>query len=212
MQLFDNIYIIGDKLVDWDVEVYKPNDIEELSKEYRLNLSDKNRFLTHISLWRMLEESDMNKILVIDNAKTMHSQRRIEYLINKLYLTTTDFDMLFLGKTQDDCSMYKYVADNVYETTSPSLYAYIITRECASKLLTVKFSDVDIDRFHIVNKDKLKLKFLTFHPNLFYRNQILNNECKEESQSYIIISVIIMIILLILFVVIKIYFFKRDIK
>ena len=215
-----------------------------LKNEYisKLSLMSKNEigcFLSHLSVWKILNESDMNRIIIFeDDARTMIPLKKVEKLISRLYehLSKNNLeepDILFLGKAMDNCSKYKKIIDDVYENFSPvGAHAYIINKTGVKKLLSHKLNLFPTDTTMTHYKENLNLKFMTFHPSLFFQDNMtfasnlrnnasynLYNECginMEEvvmhysETKYFAFASIILMILIIFIIWIVLFFYKKS--
>ncbi len=211
----DNIYVIN---MDKDVERLKlfmnlmkdwspirfsaiTKDLDEnqsllkeefISKITLMSYGEIGCFLSHVSLWKMLVESDMKRILIFeDDAKTFLPLEKVRVMIDDLYNyfdlnNIEEPDILYLGKSHDECSRYEKIMGDVYRNFKPlGLHAYIITSQGAEKLLSQKRNFSPVDKLIINKKKKLGLEFMTFHPSLFFQDSMtFSSNLRSDPVSY----------------------------
>jgi glycosyl transferase family 25 len=185
--------------------------------------------LSHVSLWKKVAtDPSLNRIAIFeDDARTHMEGDGVLRLVTDFYshLQTNKIaepDMLYLGKSLDDCMSYQKVWHNVYTSTHPQcLHAYIINKRGAQQLLSMAPYFEAIDMVPIKAIEAGKIRVMAFHPSIFFQDvfgttsnlrslaSAINNtcECRVSQQyiggdtwAYIIVVIIALIAAIILFV------------
>lgn len=186
--------------------------------------------LSHVSLWKQVAENpEYNRIAIFeDDARTHVEGDKLINLLSEFYSYLEDNNipepnMLYLGKSLDDCMNYENVMGNIYKSTHPQcLHAYIITKEGANKLLQMAPFKEAIDMIPIKAIEKEIINVMAAHPSIFFQDifgtisnlrnlaSAINNttECRVAQQyiggdtwEYIIIILIGLFAVLILFII-----------
>lgn len=194
-----------------------------------LKPSEVGCLLSHVSLWKKVaEDPTLNRIAIFeDDARTHMEGESVLRMVSDLYThfqthKIPEPDMLYLGKSLDDCMQYQKVWNNVYTSTHPQcLHAYIISKRGAQQLLSMAPYFEAIDMVPIKAIEAGKIRVMAFHPSIFFQDvfgttsnlrslaSAINNTCEcRVSQQYIggdtwyyvIIVIIALIAALILFV------------
>lgn len=136
--------------------------------------------LSHVTLWQKLaDHKTWQRIAIFEDDARSHVEgktirRQVEGLYS--YLAQNNIlepDMLYLGKSLDDCTRYQHVWGHVYRTYRPQcLHAYILTRAGANKLLQLAPYREAIDIIPIKALDKGLITAMTFHPSIYFQDII----------------------------------------
>lgn len=147
-------------------------------------------FLSHITLWKKLIDSNKNRFLIFeDDASTLIDGPSVEEYIDKFYnhVTTKNTNeplILYLGKSLDYCTEYKHIVNRVYQSIRPlCLHAYIINRQAAINILANSYGiAIDLVPIELINQNCGYLA--VFHPSLFFQDSIdsLSNLRSKNSQ------------------------------
>lgn len=219
---------------------YQPEDDIDLLKSH---LQLKNKYvkwmnfltnseigclLSHVSLWeKVANDPNKKRILIFeDDARTHLDGKTISNYLQDYYQyldnnKMDEPDMLYLGKSLDDCMNYEKVWGNIYKSRHPlCLHAYIITKSGAQKLLKLAPYNIAIDMLPISAIKQKIINVCVFHPSIFYQDvintksnlrslrSVINNttECLSTQQYidgdtwyYIIIIIIALVASIILF-------------
>ena len=156
---------------------------EELKRRYispnsKLSNAEVGCFLSHLSLWKILVDSDQERMTIFeDDSRTLLKVEDINEYVDSV---TEEYSILYLGKALADCVAMKKVEvegrgrDRVYEADYVlCFHAYVITRETAEKLLSSEATASPIDLWVVNKRQELNLRFLVFHPSLVYQD-VLN--------------------------------------
>lgn len=147
-----------------------------------LSNSEIGCLLSHISLWKEVANNpEKNRIAIFEDDARTHIQGDTIYkLLSEFYnyLEINDIpepDMLYLGKSLDDCMSYEKVWGNVYKSKHPiCLHAYIITKKGAQKLLQMAPYNLAIDMVPIKAIKKGIIEVMAFHPSIYFQD-VINN-------------------------------------
>jgi GR25 family glycosyltransferase involved in LPS biosynthesis len=148
-----------------------------------LSLGEVGCSLSHISLWEeVATHPQKNRIAIFEDDARTHadgSTVRRHLLDFYIYLSRNNIpepDILYLGKSLDDCINYEKVWGNVYKSThSLCLHAYIITKKGAQKLLSMAPYQVAIDLIPIMAAREKIIVMMTFHPSIYFQDIFNNN-------------------------------------
>ena len=181
--------INGKKLMGSWANITDPDEYEQL----QIILTKKKRYvsnttllshgeigclLSHLSLWEEVANNpEKNRIAIFeDDARTHVDGNTIRKLLIDFYtyLDENDIpepDMLYLGKSLDNCMDYKKVWGNVYRSIHPlCLHAYIITKKGAQKLLDQAPFVLAVDVIPIRAISQGILDVMVFHPSLYFQD------------------------------------------
>lgn len=228
------------KKLNWRYTRFSAITPKDFSNEYIAKLKDKmisnnskitdneiSCALSHIILWNIIAKNSKNRVLIMeDDARTIVGKDKLEEYLSNLYNQFANNngiqepDILYLGKCMDNCSEYKQIYENVYQSFKPLCnHSYVLTKEGARKLLNyAPYSDtIDMAIRELISKGKITA--YVYHPSLFYQDIIshnsnlrnlgkaLNNvnefdnamnfECSIRTNTIIKVMILIIIILLI---------------
>lgn len=187
---------------------------------------DMAALISHVGVWQKIVDRNLDSALILeDTAVTNFDASSLNTKLLEFYSVYNDkFDILYLGKCQDSCGHYKKAYDGVYKSRRPLCkYAYIITKDCAQKLLSRLPTAVATDVF-LSQAIADGLRAFVFHPSIIRRNDLdlfedhddksrawkesvfrETMECKyepePESQNWIPIAVIIGIAVVIIILI-----------
>lgn len=185
--------------------------------------------LSHVTLWELfVNDPDKNRIAIFEDDARSHVDtttvfRHLSEFYNHLQdKNIPEPDILYLGKSLDDCISYERVWNNVYKSRhSLCLHAYIITKSGARKLLSMAPYSLAIDMIPIKAVERNIITTMAFHPSIYFQDvfnissnfnkikSVINNttECIVSQQhvtsdnwNYITIILIGIIAALILFI------------
>lgn len=147
-----------------------------------LSNSEIGCLLSHVSLWKEVADNpEKNRIAIFEDDARTHIQGDTIYkLLSEFYNylqinDITEPDILYLGKSLDDCMSYEKVWGNVYKSKHPlCLHAYIITKKGAQKLLKMAPYHIAIDMIPIKAIKKGIIDVMTFHPSIYFQD-VINN-------------------------------------
>lgn len=181
--------INGKKLMGSWANISDPQELKSLSDLYAkkkrylhgttwLSHGEIGCFLSHLSLWeKVANDPDINRIAIFeDDARTHVDGNTVQKLLTDFYAyldanNIAEPDMLYLGKSLDNCIEYEKVWNNVYRSKHPlCLHAYIITKLGAQKILDqAPFCHaVDMIPINLI-KEKL-LNVMVFHPSIYFQD------------------------------------------
>jgi len=134
--------------------------------------------LSHVSLWQEVANNPSKHRIAIfeDDARTHADGNTVRQLLIDFYaylsLNNIDEpDILYLGKSLDNCIDYEKVYGNIYRSQHPlCLHAYIITKSGAQKLLNRAPFVLAIDMVPIKAIADKVLNVMTFHPSLYFQD------------------------------------------
>lgn len=134
--------------------------------------------LSHLKLWELVADNpDINRIAIFeDDARTHLDGSTVLRLLTEFYTylkenNISEPDILYLGKSLDNCVEYKKVWGNVYRSKHPlCLHAYIITKLGAQKLLDRAPFQEPIDVVPIKSIEQDDLNAMVFHPSLYFQD------------------------------------------
>lgn len=161
--------------------------------------------LSHVSLWKKVaQDPQFNRIAIFEDDARTHMESGVLHLLSEFYSHLShnnipEPDMLYLGKSLDDCMNYRKVWRNVYTSTHPQcLHSYIITKKGAQQLLSMAPYFEAIDMIPIAAIAAKKITVMAFHPSIFFQDvfgttsnlrslaSAINNTCEcRVSQQYI---------------------------
>lgn len=186
--------------------------------------------LSHVTLWEEVATNPkINRIAIFeDDARTHVDGNTVQKLLREFYdylesQKIPEPDMLYLGKSLDDCINYEKVWGNIYKSRHPlCLHAYIINKQGAQKLLKLIPYSYAVDIIPIKAIEKGLLNVMAFHPSIYFQDMLnnvsnlrslrsgINNttECLVSQQhvtgetwEYVIIIIIALIAAIILFII-----------
>jgi GR25 family glycosyltransferase involved in LPS biosynthesis len=134
--------------------------------------------LSHVLLWEEVANNpEKNRIAVFeDDARTHLDGNTVQKLLHDFYayLDENDIpepDMLYLGKSLDNCIDYEKIWGNVYRSKHPlCLHAYIITKQGAQKLINMAPYMIAVDVVPIKAIGSGLLDAMAFHPSLYFQD------------------------------------------
>lgn len=134
--------------------------------------------LSHVCLWEdVANNPDKNRIAIFeDDARTHVDGNTVQRLLTEFYQYLIDNnipepDMLYLGKSLDNCIDYEKVWGHVYRSKHPlCLHAYIITKQGAQKLIGRAPYHHAIDVVPIKAIEEIGLNVMVFHPSIYFQD------------------------------------------
>lgn len=171
--------INGKKLINHPSENY---DLVGMKNRYvqgnKLSPGEIGCLLSHVKLWEMVADNPtINRIAVFeDDARTHTDSTTVLRLLNEFYAyikenNIAEPDILYLGKSLDNCLEYKKVWGNVYRSKHPlCLHAYIITKLGAQKLLDRAPFEEPIDVVPIKAIQTDNFNAMVFHPSIYFQD------------------------------------------
>ena len=200
-----------------------------LSSLHFLNESEQGCLLSHVALWeKVANDPALHRIAIFeDDARTHVTGSTVHDLLTGFYAYLEEQgldepDMLYLGKSLDNCAQYEQVWGHVYRSIRPQcLHAYILTKAGARQLLSQAPYREAIDMVPIATIGRGLLQVMVLHPSLYFQdiigttsnlrklNSALNNttEClvsqqyiSGETWGYVVVLIIGLIAVLVLYV------------
>lgn len=176
----------GKKIVSSLYDIDDPNYLsnKELYDKYLsysfMTPSEIGCLLSHVALWEFVAtDPNLNRIAIFeDDARTQYNMDLLNNNIQGLYNylsenNISEPEMLYLGKSLDDCAQYKKVWNNVYYSERPlCFHAYIINKKGAQQLLKIAPYSKPIDTIPHLLTNNPNFKIMVFHPSLFYQDII----------------------------------------
>jgi GR25 family glycosyltransferase involved in LPS biosynthesis len=147
-----------------------------------LTASEIGCLLSHVALWeKVATDPKINRVAIFeDDARTYVDGDTVYKLLSEFYgyLSMNNIpepDMLYLGKSLDDCMSYEKIWGNVYKSRHPlCLHAYIITKQGTQKLLNMAPYGLAIDMIPIKAIEQKIINVMAFHPSIYFQD-IFNN-------------------------------------
>jgi len=203
-----------------------PDEDMKMFNKYSSSLSpaEISLFYNHIRAWKQGLAEGYNHVLVMeDDIITYIDKKVFPRMINEAFTKLT-FDILYLGKCLDTCSLYEHQFGRVYKTYTPyCTHAYILSADTIKSVLQENLTKPFVKPVDNHLRDRVNSGQYTayvFHPSIFVqdvvrfesrvRNKLtgLNNiiECadnipNDSGQNGIYVAIIVVIVLVVIIMV-----------